>query len=82
MAIEAEQGSRNVSATGNIAYASCVYLIRKKVRGEQSVYMRSRKSQNSKLKTEFSVSCTKSEAGIAALGAPPDDAQGAGEANS
>jgi hypothetical protein len=26
--------------------------------------------------------CTKSEAGIAALGAPPDDSQGAGEANS
>src|ERR1700734_3153937 len=26
--------------------------------------------------------CTKSEAGIAALGAPPDDWQGAGEANS
>ena len=26
--------------------------------------------------------CTKSEARIAALGAPPDDSQGAGEANS
>jgi hypothetical protein len=30
----------------------------------------------------FSIWCTKSEAGIAALGASPDDSQGDGEANS